>query len=146
MSEKSMKLSLVARILAKFKIGDEGKYNSFFLKLIKDEERAISELKHNINAEKLYHTAVKELLENKIEDAENVLDNVYLEVNPEEIQTNAQQEEFKKVYWTNIDLAEKQLTRLTKELTDVKENHERTLKEINEQISKRQARIAKINK
>jgi chromosome segregation ATPase len=94
----------------------------------------------------LTYSGEKERLKHQIEDAENALDNAYLEVDPNEIQTNAQQESFKLRYWQTIDVAEAKLNSLNKKLESLEEKHTNTLKDINEQISKRKARIAKINK
>jgi hypothetical protein len=147
MSEKAtLKLTIVQQILAKFKIGDEGKYYSFFIKLIRDEERAIAQLKHNINAEELTYATEKEKISHQIEDAQEALDSSYLEVNPEEIQNNAKQEVFKDIYWKNIQDAENRLNALKEELEYLEVHRINILDDINYQIEKRQARIARISK
>jgi phage shock protein A len=136
-----MSLSITKRIVAKFKLGDEGKLNNFFMKQIKECSKAIRDLKRNkVTVENSYNDSIDDLKE-RLEDAKEALKLSYEDVNPENVSTNAAALEFSKTYWNKVSLAKDTVKMIEEEIKDLKEDFEQKIKNLDEQIDLYQERI-----
>ena len=138
------KQGIVASIMSALKLGEEGKIGSFFNKLENEFEREIKSINHNIKGEELEHDHAVESLKAKIEDAKKAIEDAWMNITAEQVATNALQDGFKETYLYNVTLAEYRLGELEKQLKRTNESHESSIKDLNEQIEKYQARLKKI--
>ncbi len=91
----------------------------------------------------MYQAAVDTLNE-KLEDAKEAVENAYDAVTLENLATNDSMTNFSERYWAKITRAEELVVAIEDELKRLTERHEKDLKEIQDQIAKREARIAKL--
>jgi archaellum component FlaC len=138
------KQGIVASIMAALKLGEEGKIGSFFNKLENEFEREIKSIKHNIKGEELEHDHAVESLKAKIEDAKKAIEDAWMNITAEQVATNAMQESFKSDYLTNVTRKETELERLEDQLKRINSSYESSIKDLNEQIEKYEARLKKI--
>ena len=138
------KQGIVASIMAALKLGEEGKIGSFFNKLESEFEREIKSINHNIKGEELEHDHVVESLKAKIEDAKKAIEDAWMNITADQVATKALQDSFKETYLYNVASKEADLGHLEDRLKRVNDAHESTIKDLNEQIEKYQARLKKI--
>lgn len=96
-------LSLTGRILALFNAGDEGKVNSFLLKVIRDREKQIATREQNMKAIQFEHDNNITTLREKLEDAEEDYNDAFLNVDPAKIDNNTKQSEHIDTYLGKIE-------------------------------------------
>ena len=138
------KQGIVASIMAALKLGEEGKIGSFFNKLENEFEREIKSIQHNIKGEELEHDHAVESLKAKIEDAKKAIEDAWMNITAEQVATNAMQESFKGSYLSNVTMKEMELVRLEEQLKKINSSYEESIKDLNEQIEKYEARLNKI--
>ena len=138
------KQGIVASIMSALKLGEEGKIGSFFNKLENEFEREIKSIKHNIKGEELEHDHAVESLKAKIEDAKKAIEDAWMNITAEQVATNAMQESFKSDYLANVTMKEMELVRLEDQLKKINSSYEASIKDLNEQIEKYEARLKKI--
>lgn len=138
------KQGIVASIMSALKLGEEGKIGSFFNKLENEFEREIKSIKHNIKGEELEHDHAVESLKAKIEDAKKAIEDAWMNITAEQVATNAMQESFKSDYLANVTMKEMELVRLEDQLKKINLSYEASIKDLNEQIEKYEARLKKI--
>ena len=151
MSQKSVKetvveLAIVKKVMAILGLDDAGKINQFYKKLIKEDERFIAQLEANKKAEKLQYDMDLSELEEKLEDAEEALEAAYLNVKPENVQTNADIADYSVQYRKNIEKATFNVACYTEAIKQLTEKFNKSIEDKNEQISKRIMFIDKISK
>lgn len=142
--KKEARLGIVDRIMKVLKLDDEGKIGKFFAKEIKKFEKAIRTLENNITAIVNVHQSALETLNDSLEDAKENVETAYQAVTIEDLANNDAMSSFSDKYWYKITQAETKVTRIEKQIKDAVEAHEKELKEINEQIDKYKARIARL--
>ena len=142
--KQSTGLAIVARIMKVLKLDEAGKIEKFFAKEIKKFETAIKHLNNNITALKNVYQAAVDTLNEKLEDAKEAVENAYDAVTLENLATNDSMTNFSERYWAKITRAEELVVAIEDELKRLTERHEKDLKEIQDQIAKREARIAKL--
>jgi len=136
------RFKLVTAIMALFKMGDEGKFISFFSRLERDFNRAIDQLKINLNIlESQYEQNMTKLTED-LEDAQQAVKDAWLNIKPEQIATNALQESFKNEYLDNISRAEDLVDAILESIKVAKEANIKEQEEINDQIKAYSNRIS----
>lgn len=138
------KKGIVASIMAALKLGEEGKIGSFFNKLENEFEREIKSIQHNIKGEELEHDHAVESLKAKIEDAKKAIEDAWMNITAEQVATNAMQESFKSDYLSNVTMKEIELERLEDQLKKINSSYEASIKDLNDQIEKYEARLTKI--
>jgi SMC interacting uncharacterized protein involved in chromosome segregation len=138
------KKGIVASIMAALKLGEEGKIGSFFNKLENEFEREIKSIQHNIKGEELEHDHAVESLKAKIEDAKKAIEDAWMNITAEQVATNAMQESFKSDYLSNVTMKEIELERLEDQLKKINSSYDASIKDLNEQIEKYEARLTKI--
>lgn len=139
------KRGIVSKIKEMLKLGEEGKLDSFFAKLEREFEREITAIKQNISVSEFTYNRDVTVLEEKIEDAKDAIQDAWLNVSPEEVATNALQDSFKTKYLTTIKSAESNLEDLEFQLQKLKKEYEKDTEYYNNQIEKYQLRIEKLN-
>jgi predicted nucleic acid-binding Zn-ribbon protein len=132
----SKKLSLVDRILAELKAGDNGKINSFFLREDKALSRSIEAQETNKKVASFNLATQLTALNDQLADAKEALKHAYMAIEPANVATNALQDSFSKVYWANIEEKEAAVKYLEKQIKSVNEKHEKFIKETDEKIAK----------
>ena len=138
------KFKFVTAIMALFNLGDEGKFVSFFSRLERDFNRAIEQLKINLNILKSQHDQEMTELKEQLEDAVQSVEDAWLNVKPEQIATNALQESFKESYLAAIERAEDEVERIEERIEKVKDRYKEDREAINKQIKAYEARINKL--
>lgn len=143
-TQKVAGLAIVARIMKVLKLDEEGKIGKFFTKEIKKFETAIRHLNNNISALKNVYQAAVDKLNEKLEDAREAVENAYDAVTTEDLATNDAMSNFSDRYWAKVTRAEDAVNALVKQAEKDAEAHEKALKEIQDQITKYETRIAKL--
>ena len=134
-------LALAQKVLNLLNIGEDAKINNFFAKEVKKSEKAIRDLKKNLNTlENQYQDDVEDV-EEKLVDAEEAVNEAKVAVTLEDVQTNDAADSFSYVYWKNVDGKLADVKRLKSKLESLEENFKKASGEIEEQILKYQARI-----
>jgi anti-sigma28 factor (negative regulator of flagellin synthesis) len=139
------KFSLVRKIVTLFKLGEEGKIESFFARQRKTMEREIDKLNKALEIKNFNFKNSKEDLSDAIEDAKQKIEDAYLQVDAEQVANNADADRFADTYWERIERAEAALSRLEKEATREEEEHDEDVKESKAQISERKRRLTRIS-
>lgn len=139
------KLTLSEQIAAKLKLGDAGKINSFFQRERRELERSIRANQKNIEAAEYAAEQKTDELRYKLEDAVESVQSAYHNITPENVATNALQEQFSEVYWSGVKSAEDAVARLEKEISDVQDQLKEKRENLENQIQKLQVRISIID-
>jgi vacuolar-type H+-ATPase subunit I/STV1 len=142
--EKGLVMTLVSKIAAALKLGDEGKLQSFFTRMIRENNREITNLEQNMEAEKISYNHSKISLEDKLEDAKQALEDAYMDVDISRISTNADQDAYKSVYLDKIERAERRIDEIETELEKLAEAYTETNKRRQKQIDSYTSRNAKL--
>ena len=139
------KLGIVAKIMKVLKLDEEGKVGKFFAKEIKKCETAIRDLKNNRSQYVNVYDSAAEKYQDRLDDANEQVESAYQAVTIEDIPNNESMETFASRYWAGVTRAEARVAAIEAEIKEAKEKHEKELKEVDEQISKYQNRIDRIN-
>jgi uncharacterized protein YlxW (UPF0749 family) len=67
-----------------------------------------------------------------------------MNITAEQVATNAMQESFKQDYLTNVTRKELELVRLEEQLKKINSSYDESIKDLNDQIEKYEARLKKI--
>jgi len=143
-AKKVTKVTLIDRILSILNLDDHGKVASFFKGEVKKLQNAVRQLESNEKQEDLRNELALEALNEKIEDAQQDVDDAYLAVKVEYIQSNEDKKNFSTNYWNNISSKEYILKDLKRSLENKLEAIEDSKKDLKEQKAAYAARIKKI--
>jgi hypothetical protein len=135
---------IVAKIVNFLKLGEEGKIGSFFERLRKNLKRQIEAQRKNLENAAFNNTSTIDSLTDRLEDANQALEEAYMNVRSENVATNADQEAYEAEYWYKVEKAESAVSRIKKEIESTTQAYEKTCKEINAQIEELEFRLAKI--
>lgn len=139
------KFSLVRAISAFLKLGEDGKLDSFFTRVVKTLGKEVAAHKKNLENLKFNHDQKIDELNDSLEDANTALSEAYMKVDMEQLGSNASQQSFQDVYLENIDTHELAVKKIEKEIEREKEDYSNKVKSIQEQIESLNKRIAKIS-
>lgn len=139
------KFSIVRAIVNLFKLGEEGKVEGFFEMLRRNYKRDIEKLDKKLEILEFNHKNSMEDLSDRIADAQLEVDNAFLNVDVDQLGTNAERENYAAKYWSKIELAEANLATLKEEQEAKVEAHEKEVKKQKEQIAERKRRLSKIS-
>lgn len=137
--------SLVRKICSLLKLGDIGKLESFFNRVIKSLNKEIAANVKNIEVLKFNHTQALEELDDEIEDAQQSYEDSYLKVDVSKLNTNESQKEFQEVYLLEIANKAKIVEDLKKKKETLVRDHEAEIKEIEDTIALLKERVSKIS-
>lgn len=137
------KFSIVRAISAFLKLGEDGKLDSFFSRVVKTLSKEVTALKQNLKNLEFNHTTKIDELKDKLEDAQTALDESYMKVDMEKISTNESQKDFMETYLSNIDTKElavkaieAQIERENQSYNDDKESIDKEIESLNKRINK----------
>lgn len=139
------KFSLVRAISEFLKLGDDGKLDSFFTRVIKTLEKEKVAFNKNLDNLKFNHEQKLDELKDSLEDAKAALDEQYLKVSVDKIGTNEAQKDFMESYLTAIDTHELAVTKIEKQIESLKEGYKADKERIEKQIESLNKRITKIS-
>jgi predicted nucleic acid-binding Zn-ribbon protein len=139
---KGLVMTLVSKIAAALKLGDEGKLQSFMDRIIRDSSREVTRLTQNLSTEKISYEHSLEKLNDDLADAKQALEDAFMNVDVTRIGTNADQDAYKATYLYGIEEAERAIDKIESKITNLKEEYSKSKKEITEQINAYKARIA----
>lgn len=141
---KTTATGIVAKIMAFLKLGEEGKIISFFERLRKNLKRQIEVNKRNKENLVFNNQAKVDKLNDDLEDAKATLEQTYLNVPVESVSTNADQEAFESTYWSKIEKAESEISRIKKQLEDNEISFKKQIESIDKTIAELQYRLGQI--
>lgn len=139
------KFSLTRKIASFLKLGDDGKLDSFFSKIVRTLTNEVKALQKNLDNLKFNHEQKLDDLQDKLSDAKDSLAEAFLKVNPELIANNAAQSDFMETYLSNLDDHEATVKSIEKNITDELESYKKDAKDIQDQIDSRELRIKTVS-
>jgi len=143
---KKSKYAIVNAVVVALNLGDYGKIEGFVQKTVKVLEREVDTLERNIvNAEHNFQTSLSENTE-KLEDAQQCVEDAYTNLNPDNLKTNEAQRDYMETYLERIDTAEGKVLGIERSMEEEKERHDENIKEFKEQIAVRKTRITRLTK
>jgi hypothetical protein len=135
---------IVATIMAKFKLGDAGKIQSFFEREEKKLNTSVKAHQQNISILEFNSKTRLDKLRDQLEDAQETAQDSYENITPEQVATNALQDSFSATFWNNIERAENAVKSLQEQIDAEVKNTEEAIERENKAIERFQARIAVI--
>jgi hypothetical protein len=141
---KTVKLSIVEKVLAILGLDDKGRVAAFFAKETKRLEKQKITISKNLENYKFNYEQRCDELREQLEDAQDALDKAYLNVPIEEIKTNADADSFSEVYWNRIDKAEQKVQGIEENIKNEEKLLESEIKESNDMITILETRIEAI--
>lgn len=142
--ENTKTSGIVAKIMTILNLGEEGKVGSFFNGLEKHYTSHISKLEHNLKSLEFKYNSDVDNLNDCLADAVEDLENSWLYVDLEKIQTREDQKNYINEYNTNISRATAIVEGLEDDLEKLEKSHNTSIEDINNQITEYKARLAKI--
>lgn len=139
------KLNIVAKVLALLNITEEGRIENFFMKQRKSLEKDIKNLNKNLDTTRDQLQDELEELNDKLEDANQRVEEAYTSVKIEDIDTNEKASHFADVYWDRIERAEKEVSRIEKQIEALTKSKNEDIESIEKEIAERQRRLEMIS-
>lgn len=128
-------LSLVERILATLKLGEDAKINSFFLRAVKKLKSSIKAHEKNLEMSEFELNAAVDRIQDQLEDARESVKQAFESISPADVANNGKADEFAKVYWGRIKVAQDHVTSLEMEMKAVNENFEKEKEQVEGEIA-----------
>lgn len=138
------KFSLVRAIAAKLNLGEEGKLDNFFAKVVKTLTREMTALKKNLDTRKFNYEQELDELHDKLIDAQDALKGTYESVDVDSIKTNEDQNNYIDVYLNNINRATQKVRDIEARIATLQETYEEGKEETEKQIEAIATRISVI--
>lgn len=139
------KFSLTRKISEFFKLGDDGKLDSFFSRMVKSLTKEVTAHKKNLDNLKFNYDQKIDELNDSLEDAETALAEAFLKVDVEQIATNALQSDFQEIYLSNLDTHEYNVKSIEKEIETETNTYTTRKEEIEKSIASLEKRIKTIS-
>jgi chromosome segregation ATPase len=140
------KFSIVRAIAAKLNLGNDGKLDSFLMRIIKTLNNEIKAHKNNIRVTEFNHKEEVDVLNDKLEDAREELEDAYSDIPLEKVTTNSDQVDYMDAYLSKLDYKLNRVAALEKELEKSKESTTEIIDGFNDQIKDIETRIKAISK
>lgn len=140
------KFSLVRAIAAKLNLGEEGKLDNFFAKVVKTLTREMTALKKNLDTRKFNYEQELDELHDKLVDAQDALAGTYESVDVDSIKTNEDQNNYIDVYLNNINRATQKVRDIEERIKNLQEAYEEGKEETEKQIEAINVRIETVGK
>ena len=113
------KQTLVERIMSVLKLDDSGLLYTFFKREVNKKKRLIRSIENNTKTRELQHLIDIEAINEKIEDALMQVEDVLMNVDVENIKSNASKDAFSKIYWERVEAADERLDSIKRVKTDL---------------------------
>lgn len=140
-TQTTKKLSIVEKIMRKLQLGDEGKIGSFFEKQVDKSRKAIRDLNRNKETLKNRYEDDVTDLKDKLQDAQEALNDAYENVTPEDVKSNAAMLEFESTYWAGVKSAKREVERLEKALENREKTHKEEIEAVDKEVAAHQERM-----
>lgn len=137
--------SISRTVCTLLKLGNGGKLDSFLLRVIKTLKKEIVLLTKNLDTLKFNHEQTLDELNDKLDDAQESLQNSYFEINVDKIATNESQKAYEEVYLENIDRHQSVVKNILTKIQETKDSYEVNVLDLEEEIASRQTRIDTIS-
>jgi len=138
------KFSIVRRIVAFLELGENGKLDSFFLRVEKTLNREIEAYKKNIDIIKFEAKQKADEYDDKIEDAEKAVEEAFMNVTPEQVDSNQKQVDFLDSYLSNLKRAKSAVTSLKDAKADAAKASKGEVDNLNDKINELKETIASV--
>ena len=136
--------TILDRVKAFLKLGDDGKIASFYQKLEKQFRRDIKNVEAAIQIAISNFEQVTDKYVDDLADANEAVDNAWLAITAENVATNEDQTEFMVYYMGNIERAERAAKAIQQTYDEAKAVHDKLIEKENARIAVANARIAYI--
>ena len=146
MSTEVKEFAIVKAIMKALKLDEAGKISKFISQEIKAAKENIEGLEINLQVIALKRKQEVAKSDKAIEDAKDAVEAAYQNITPENVINNAAMTAYSAEFWRNVNYAEQALEQLEKEVEEATKLHDAKVKELESQIGKYKARIAKISK
>lgn len=134
-------LALVRKFSAVFNLGNEGKVESFYYRVIKQLKKEVITHNKNLDTIKFNHEQQLESLNDKLEDANEALSESYLNIDIDRITTNEAQTSYIEVYLDRIDMRALTVKDIEAEVISENKYYEDAVDRITKQIESLNKRI-----
>ena len=135
---------IVTKIMAIQNLCEEEKAGSFFNGLEKYYSSRISKLEHDLKSYEFKYNSEADVLQDRLADAKEDLDNAWLYIDKDKIQTREDQKTYINEYDTNISRSTAIVENLENELEELNKLYEKTVNTTENQISEYKLRLNKI--
>lgn len=135
------KLAIVRKAMAFLNLGEEGKLESFYSKVINTLSKEKKILNQNIDQLKFNHSVEIEALEEKLEDAQEAFEHSKIDVDLSKIHTNADQTNYVDIFLNNMDKKALEVKSIESQIAASKETFEKSKKEYEDLIESLDKRI-----
>ncbi len=135
------KLAIVRRAMAFLNLGEEGKLESFYGKVIYTLNKEKKIINQNIAQAKFNHESDLETFDENLKDAQDAFEHAKIDVDPSKIATNADQTAYVDAFLNNLDSKALAVKKIEKQIESAKESYEKAIKEYNEEIESLDKRI-----
>ena len=135
---------IVTKIMAIQNLCEEEKAGSFFNGLEKYYSSRISKLEHDLKSYEFKYNSEADVLQDRLVDAKEDLDNAWLYIDKDKIQTREDQKAYINEYDTNISRSTAIVENLESELEELNKLYEETVNSTESQISEYKLRLNKI--
>jgi hypothetical protein len=139
------KFTLTQKVMAFFKITEDAKVDSFFIGLEKEWNRDIKTREHNIKTVEFEYEEKLSKLQDQLVDAEQALEDAWVNVNPEKLVTKSAEKDYAVQYVAHIENAETEVINIKNAIEYLEKNHAENLQVVKDEISTLQGRLAKLN-
>ena len=144
--ESKSKFSIVRKISAFLKLGDDGKLDSFFTRIEKVLTKEIEGHKKNIEFDTFNSGKIIDDLKDNLEDAKQLEAETYLDVTPDQVTTNQMQKDLIDTYLQRIKSQEGAVKRIEDSIKEEKTKLQDKIDEHNLNIKTCKKRIDSILK
>ena len=134
-SKNSTPKSMFEKVAAFLKLGPDGKLQSFYSRLQRTIEQDIKKLNTSRNIMVSNFQETTEQYQYDLQDATEAVDSAWMNVTPEQVATNELQASFMQVYLSGIAKAQAKVKSLEAMYQELTENHQKSLKEIDDKIT-----------
>ncbi len=139
------KFSLTRKIAEFFKLGDDGKLDSFFSRITKKLSSQVDAHERNLGNLEFTHNQKIDVLNDQLTDAEEALADAFLKVDIEKITSNADQDAFAESYLSNISLHEAKVKAIESAIEAENKSYDSQSSAIQKQVDAIKTRIATIS-
>jgi hypothetical protein len=139
------KFTLTQKVMAFFKITEDAKVDSFFIGLEKEWQREIKTREHNIKTVEFEYEENLSKLQDQLLDAEQALEDAWVNVNPEKLITKAAEKDYAVQYVAHIENAELAVVSIKDAIEKLEKDHSKNIQIVKDEIATLQARLAKLN-
>jgi len=144
-STSKSRFSLTQKVMAFFKITEDAKVDSFFIGLEKEWNREIKTREHNIKTVEFEYEEQLSKLQDQLVDAEQALEDAWINVNPEKLVTKSAEKDYAVQYVAHIENAEQEVVNIKNAIEYLENNHAENIQVVKDEISTLQDRLAKLN-